>query len=182
MKNIYVVFTFIVFSFLGNAQEKHSVIFNSYTAIGFVAGKAPVDFAAQTENGIGYKNWFIGAGLGIDLYYKTTLPVFIAIKKEFPLKNNSWFIYANGGTHTATNNKKNVGTFSTITTKGGFYGDAGIGYKIKTRKRQSVFFTIGNTIKNMEETEVYDNGFGMPGIYYTQNKLSRIAFKMGYQF
>jgi len=48
---------------ISEAQKKRGLTFNSYNSAGLVAGKLPVTFAAQTENGITINNWFVGAGL-----------------------------------------------------------------------------------------------------------------------
>ncbi len=182
MRCIFLIAAVILFSNPVTAQKKNALVFNSYNSVGFVAGKLPVTFAAQTENGITYKNWFIGAGFGIDNYYKKTLPLFVAIKKEFPFKTNSLFLYVNAGTNFIAKDKVITNVFSTESSQGGFYGDAGIGYKIKSGKRSSVFFNLGNTVKNIKETETTTDFLGMPGIYESQHKFSRIAFKTGYQF
>ncbi len=164
------------------AQKKSVSVFNSYNSVGFIAGKLPVAFAAQTENGITYKKWFVGAGLAIDLYYKETLPLFVAFKKDIALKTNSLFLYVNAGKNIVAKDKKIVGTFSTIETKGGFYADAGVGYKIKIAKKGSIFFSMGNTVKNIREIETTSDFFGMPGIFDSHYKFSRLVFKMGCQF
>jgi hypothetical protein len=163
------------------AQQKHGAVFNSYNSVGFVAGKLPVSFAAQTENGIKYKNWFAGAGFGIDTYWWQSLPLFFAFKKEFSFKNSGIILYVNTGTNIIKKNKKIVGAFSTTETLGGFYGDAGAGYKIKITKSSSIFFTLGNTVKHITQTE-QSVDTGLPYYYTTKHKLSRIAFKIGYQF
>jgi hypothetical protein len=181
MKRLFLFTAVIIFCSTVQAQKKHAVVFNSYNAVGFVAGKLPVSFAAQTENGIKYKNWFIGAGFGIDLYYKESLLLFGAVKKEFKVKSNSVFLYANTGGNIIAKDKNVPGFFSTIKTQGGFYADAGVGYKIKITKRSNVFFSVGNTVKNIQETEgSVDTGF--PYSFVTKRKLSRIGFKIGYQF
>jgi hypothetical protein len=182
MRCIFLIAAVILFSSTVTAQKKHALVFNSYNSVGFVAGRLPVTFAAQTENGIKFKNWFIGAGFGIDNYYKKTLPLFIAAKKEFPFKTNSLFLYVNAGTNFIAKDKVITNAFSTASLQGGFYADAGVGYKIKTTKRSNVFFSVGNTVKNIKETETTTDFLGMPGIYESQRKLSRIAFKTGYQF
>ena len=164
------------------AQKKVAATFNSYNSAGFIAGKLPVAFAAQTENGIAYKKWFAGAGVAIDLYYKETLPLFAAVKKDFSLKTNSLFLYVNAGKNIVAKDKKIVGIFSTIETKGGFYADAGVGYKIKIAKKSSFFFSIGNTVKNIRQIETTLDFFGMPGISDTHYKFSRLIFRLGYQF
>ena len=178
------VLIILLFIIWGNtiAQKKQGVVFNSYNSIGFVAGKLPIGFTAQTENGIKIKGWFIGAGFGIDTYFAESMPLFTAVKKEFIFKKNSFFLYAAAGENLIVKNKTIVGTFTTVQRKGGFYGDAGVGYKIITAKNSSVYFSLGNTIKKQTESAFASDVFGMPGIYYTQYKFSRIAFKLGFQF
>ena len=97
MKYTFLLGAAFLFLTIAMAQRKHAVVFNSYNSVGFVAGKMPIAFAAQTENGIKFKHWFIGVGFGIDYYYMQTLPLFGAIKKEFLIKNNSLFLYGNAG-------------------------------------------------------------------------------------
>jgi hypothetical protein len=179
----YLLFTSLIIFVCTNiiAQQNHGAVFNSYNSIGFVAGKLPVSFATQTENGVKYKNWFAGAGFGIDTYFWKSLPLFFAVKKEFSFKNSGIILYVNTGKNIIKKNRKIVGTFSTIETQGGFYGDAGAGYKIKITKSSNIFFTLGNTVKHIKQTEESINT-GFPYSYTTQHKLSRIAFKIGYQF
>ncbi len=162
--------------------QKKKVIFCSYNSVGFVTGKLPVAFTAQTENGFEYNNWFIGAGFGIDLYYRELMPLFAAVKKSFPTKNNSLFIYINAGRNIVAKNKKSFTAFSTVETSGGFYTDVGIGYKIKISKKNNIFFSGGSTIKNIRQTGFSVDAYGMPGILDTHHKFSSIAFRMGYQF
>ena len=186
MKYLFITILFFACNLKTAAQKKGAAIFNSYNSVGFVAGALPVAFAAQTENGITYKNWFAGAGLAIDLYYKETLPLFAAVKKDFPFKANSFFLYVNAGKNIVAKNKKIVGTFSTIETQGGFYADAGVGYKLKIARKGNIFFSIGNTVKNIlqHETGFTYDFLGMPGVIdtYKKYKFSRISFKTGYQF
>jgi hypothetical protein len=165
------------------AQQHRAIAFNSYTAAGFVTGKLPPGFIAQTENGIKFNNWFIGAGFGIDNYYRQTLPLFAAIKKEFPFKKaNSLFLYANAGKNLVTKDKSLNNSFFHSTTKGGFYGDAGVGYKIRACKKVAAFFCIGNTIKNIREIGEAQDAYGTPGIYDAYRKFARVSFKLGFQF
>ncbi|GAB2822332.1 hypothetical protein [Ferruginibacter profundus] len=181
MKYLVVIITLLVVNVRVQAQNKNAIVFNSYNAIGFVAGKSPVALAAQTENGIKIKNWFIGAGIGIDNYYKKTMPLSGAIKKEFMLKTNSLFLYANVGGNIIPGDKEIKRAFTIISTTGGLYLDAGVGYKIKITTGSSIYFTLGNSYKNLKETETSaDSGF--PYYYTTKHNLSRIAVKAGFQF
>jgi hypothetical protein len=181
MKTLFLLVAVSFFGTLVNAQQKPAVGFNSYNSAGFIAGKLPIAFTAQTENGLTYKNWFFGAGLGLDNYFIKTLPLFASVKKEFLLKKNSLFLYVNGGGQFVAKDKKISNAFSSIVTEAGSYYDAGLGYKIKTTKKSSVFFTLGNTYKTVRQTETsLDTGF--PFFYVTEYKLSRISFRAGYQF
>ena len=182
MKALILVFAAVFILNNAGAQKKNSIIFNSYNSLGFVAGKSPIAFTAQTENGIVFKNWFFGAGVGIDEYYIKTIPLFGSVKKIIPLKSNSIFLYANAGGNIITGDKTQKKIYSTLFTKGGFYGDAGLGYKIKTGKKSNAFFSIGNTIKTITETENMFDIWGMGGVYFARHNLSRVSLKLGYQF
>lgn len=181
MKYLLLILTGILFYCNVYAQHKQPVVFNSYNSIGFVAGKSPVALAAQTENGVKYNNWFLGAGFGMDNYFIKTLPLYLAVKKEFSVKKNSLFLYVNAGGNFIAKDKETKNGFTAKATKGGFYADAGAGYKIKTTNRSSIYFSIGNSVKQIRQAETsLDTGF--PYTYETKYKLSRIAFKAGYQF
>jgi len=181
MKYAILMIAELLFCLSISAQHRHALAFNSYNSVGCVAGKAPLDFAAQTENGIKFRHWFIGAGFGMDNYYRKTLPLFGALKKEFIIKNNSLFLYGNAGGNLIARDKEIRKAFSTVSSEGGLYLDAGVGYKIKLGKKTGIFFSLGNTLKTIKETEIStDSGF--PYYYRTENKLSRVSFKMGFQF
>ena len=182
MKHAALLVPVFVCCFTIAAQQRHAVVFTSYNAVGLVAGKLPLDFTAQTENGIEFKNWFVGAGFGFDNYYRATFSLFGAIKKTFPVKHNSLFLYANAGKNLIAKDRSINNSFSTSYTKGGFYGDAGAGYKIKTTKKTAVFFCVGNSFKNIREIEETHGPFGMPGVYDGQRKFARVSFKLGFQF
>lgn len=163
------------------AQQQHSPVFNSYNSIGFVAGKSPVAFTAQTVNGLSFNKWFVGAGFGIDDYFIKTLPLFIDVKRAFDFKKSHLFLYADVGSHFVTKDKRTTTSFSTLTNTGNLYLDAGLGITIKTAFKNAVFFSVGNTLKNITKTETsLDTGY--PYKSKTDYKLSRIVFKAGYRF
>src|SRR5688500_18561364 len=96
----------LLFHHFGIAQSNQKTYFHSYNAVGFLAGKSPIAFTAQTVNGIELHGWFIGAGFGIDDYKISSLPLFLDVKKFFRFKNNKVFIYADGGSHSITKESK----------------------------------------------------------------------------
>ncbi|MES1225608.1 MAG: hypothetical protein ABUT20_59565 [Bacteroidota bacterium] len=164
------------------AQNKHPVSFGSYNSVGIVKGKYEAAFIAQTENGIVIKNWFAGGGFGIDNYYRQTLPVYAALKKIIPVKRNGLLLYANIGGNIIAKNKTVKNFNGNTNTTGGLYADAGAGYKFKIGKRNSVFLSVGNTVKKIEEVQIGTDYLGMPTIYQELRSFSRMSFKLGYQF
>jgi hypothetical protein len=163
------------------AQPSRAFTFNSYNAVGFLAGKSPVAFTAQTVNGVQCHNWFAGAGFGIDDYFISSMPLFIDVKKEFAFKKMRGFLYGDVGTHFMTKDKTTSTPFSFTNTKGNLYLEGGAGLKIKTGQKSNVYFSVGNTMKKITQKETsLDTGF--PYTYKTSYKLSRISFRMGYQF
>jgi hypothetical protein len=165
----------------GIAQTKNHIGFSSYNAVGFVAGNSPVAFTAQTVNGVSYGKWFAGAGFGLDQYHIKTLPLFVDVKRTFILNRITLFLFADAGTHFAERDKKINTAFASFTTKGGLYLDAGLGCKLPTGRTGHIFFSLGNTLKKITQTETsLDTGFPYKNEIF--NTLSRISFKMGYQF
>ena len=139
-------------------------------------------FAAQTINGVELNDdWFAGIGFGTDNYFTNTLPLFVDVKKVFEWKKIKLFLYADGGVHFITGISKSSTTYSSSVTKAREYLDAGIGCKFKIVSNQHVFLSLGNTLKTITTKETFtytDNS----DYYLTRNKLSRISFKIGYQF
>ncbi len=181
MRNLLCLVVLIFTGTKNIAQTNKDAGFESYNAVGLLAGKSPVAFSAQTVNGLRYRGWFVGAGFGIDEYVISSLPLFLDVKKEFSLKNVTLFLYGDAGTHFITKNKTTILTFTKEQTEAKLYLDAGLGVKLKTGKKNNVFFSIGNSMKTMEETESsLDTGF--PYSNKTNYKFSRISFRLGYQF
>ena len=67
--------------------------FSSINQIGLLAGEGGEGFQLQTINGLRYKTWMVGAGVGIDGYRFRSIPLFLELRKEFNLKSNAFFIY-----------------------------------------------------------------------------------------
>ena len=143
MRYLIIVIACFLFSGQAIAQKKNRYLFNSYNSVGFVAGKSPVEYTVQTINGVNYKNWFLGAGIGIDNYFIKSYPLFVSLRKDFLLKKNSWFLYGDAGGQIMGNDENESTEFWEYSTTGGFYMDAGIGYKLKTTKKAAVFFSLG---------------------------------------
>ncbi len=178
------VFCFVVYFLCSTtivAQTKTPITFDSYNAVGFLAGKSPVAFAAQTVNGLRFDQWFVGAGFGIDEYKISSLPLFIDVKKMFKVRHLLLYVYGDAGTHFTTRDKTTNNGFSDISTKGKLYGDAGIGIQFPAGKNSHVFLTVGNSLKTFRQIETApDNGF--PFSYSTSYQLNRISCRAGFRF
>lgn len=165
-----------------NSVAQKSLTFNSYNSLGIVAGKQPAAFTAQTANGVSVNSWFLGLGLGLDCDYKRTMPLFAVIKKQLLSGKNIPFLYVNAGSNIILNDRVKKDVLSTITTKGGAYADMGLGYKRSVGSRNSIFFTLGYSVKRMHEYGTIPDEYGMAGAYDKQISMNRVAVRAGFQF
>ncbi len=181
MRTLFCCFVSLLCSTKIIAQKGTAVTFDSYNAVGFLAGKSPVAFSAQTVNGLGFNQWFVGVGFGIDEYLISSLPLFLDVKKMFMLKNLRLYVYGDAGTHFASRDKTVNNGFSVSSTKGKLYGEAGLGIQFPLGKNKHIFLSIGNSLKTLKRTEkLLDTGF--PFTYSTTYKLNRISCRAGFLF
>jgi hypothetical protein len=181
MRKLLCAFFFLLCGSTSFAQSKTTAAFDSYNAVGFLAGKSPLAFTAQSVNGIRLDKWFVGAGFGIDDYFISSLPFFVDVRRELFSKKFCLFVYGDAGTHFTSKDKSNTGGFTSIHTKGKLYLDAGLGLKLDAGKNNHGFLTVGNTLKNVERTE-FSPELSMPYKYSSLYKLSRLSVKIGFQF
>jgi len=169
------------------AKKSCSCSFSSINQLGLLRGEGGTFFQFQTINGIRYKTWFAGVGVGMDLYPTDGIHVFIDVRKELFDTRFTPFIYADGGIHIASiNDNKTLGQHTKYSN--GFYMDAGIGYKIGFRKRGGLLLSGGYSYKIVEESTAYISNNAC-GIYpcneyvniYTW-RLNRLSMKLGWQF
>ncbi|MBS1935120.1 MAG: hypothetical protein JST96_14050 [Bacteroidetes bacterium] len=118
----------------------------------------------QTINGVKYKSWFGGIGVGLDYYCYCTIPLFAEIRKEFLKSANKIFVYADAGTNIywqRGNDAKHFPIHDKF--KNGFYGEIGAGYKFILSRKSALQFSIGYSYKKLTEQGTYlfiDTGFG----------------------
>ncbi|THU35905.1 hypothetical protein FAM09_21170 [Niastella caeni] len=189
---LFVVLTGVVL--ISSAQEAKqeqpvkkgcSCSFSSINQIGVLNGGKGAYFEAQTINGVRYKTWFAGIGVGLDYYFRHGYPVFLDVRKDLLDKPFTPFFYIDGGFHLV--NKKIVpeSRWYQNVYSNGFYGGAGVGYKVGFRSKFRVLASAGYSYKNV--TRKYENvlGCGTPcwEHYYTyKNYLHRFSMKLGVQF
>ena len=160
--------------------------FHSVINIGLLEGQTGSAFQIQTVNGMQYRSWFAGIGVGLDFYRYRTIPFFIDFRKEFGSSLNKFFAYADGGVNFCwlTDQEKTTyladDHFNT-----GFYTDLGLGYKIGLARNNHLLLSIGYSLKKLEETYLSyayfppDNTLNKAQTNYS---LNRLTMKIGWEF
>ena len=160
--------------------------FHSINNVGLLEGETGSAFQLQTINGMQYRSWYAGVGLGLDFYRYRTIPLFIDFRKEFGSEINKFFAYADGGVNFAwlTDNEKATNLpddhFET-----GFYTDLGLGYKVGVGKTNHLLLSIGYSLKKLKET--YTSYYYFPPGNKSDKEeinysLNRLTIKVGWEF
>lgn len=172
-------------------QSTDSVIrpgmrFHSINQIGLIKGQQKdLRVQLQTINGIEFKKVFLGLGAGIDYYDRRSIPLFADLRTSLPFSNHSFFTYGDIGVNFPW--EKDVKKEWIIyKNKAGLYYDLGLGYSIKTTKRNAFFISAGYSRKERKEktTNYWMNGgqivYGQSYNYSYQQR--RIVVKLGLMF
>jgi len=175
----------------GSISAQHKTVacpwqFHSIKNVGLLEGQTGSAFQLQSVNGMQYRSWYVGIGLGLDFYRYRTIPLFLDIRKEFGKGPDKFFAYADGGVNFAwlTDNEKTTyltdDHFNT-----GFYTDLGLGYKVGVGRTNHLLLSLGYSLKKLKETyQTYsylppDNALEMEHIDYN---LNRLTLKIGWEF
>jgi hypothetical protein len=172
------------------AKKGCSCSFSSINQAGLATGEKGSYFLAQTINGIRYKTWFVGAGLGLDTYRSLTAPVFLDVRKNLFNKTATPFVYADGGMQFAVKKNERKNDFSNTDYSTGLYYDLGIGYQVGLKNKHAFLMSAGYSVKNTEERLTTNYGeficithpcySGYASTY--KYRLNRISLKLGYRF
>jgi hypothetical protein len=164
----------------GIAQMKAKYKFTSINEMGLLAGESLPQIQLQTINGVSYKTYSAGIGLGMDDYYERTFPLFVDLRKRFYKKETAPFLYGDVGYSFIS--KKSV-TGWEMDKKGAVYYGAGIGYEIATNSRVKAVFDVGYSYKRF--SRVIDNEPWRSSLHYFDTydySLNRISIKAGLRF
>lgn len=117
--------------------QAQKIKFNNITGAGITTGQS-TGFTAQTINGISYKNWSAGIGVGYDNYQFKNIPVFLDLRKYFGAGKIKAFIYTAGGIscplYTSDMPRKQFNTAGGYIMHPTFYVEPGAGIAIKVGK------------------------------------------------
>lgn len=168
------------------AKQGCSCSFSSINQIGVLNGSKGAYLQLQTINGIRYKTWFAGIGAGIDYYTRRGFPLFLDVRKDIFDKRSTPFLYADAGIHLVYKKKEKLSQWYQNTYSNGFYGDAGIGYKLGFRSTGGLLVSAGYSYKYIDRK--YEYITVCPTVrcyedYFTyHNYYHRLSLKVGWQF
>jgi len=160
--------------------------FQSLFQGGLLEGAAGPSWNIQTINGLHYKSWFAGIGIGLDYYNMRTIPLFLDVRKEIFRKNRTPYLYADDGIHINWLKSKEKPRWGLSNYNRGFYYDVGAGYKLGFGKRDALLVGAGFTMKTLREERIVIPQCIQPPCdptkdYYNYT-FSRLSLKVGWQF
>ena len=188
MKNKWLIIA-VLFPSLCFSQGKISKgKITAITSTGFAAGEGTAKPLYQVSTGFTFHDWFTGVGVGLDQYKFNTIPLFADLRMSFG-KAKLAFFYANGGYNFPGkhNEDDHSGSFKTSEKLfGGFYMDAGIGYRVRLSPLHRILFSAGYSQKNTKSRV----GYGTlclvapcpEQIYHYEYQLGRIVSKISWEF
>jgi hypothetical protein len=195
MKAVILSFMLGVFSLCLSAQalnqpaaklNKCSCGFQSILQGGLVEGNAGPSWSIQAVNGVYYKSWFGGVGVGIDYYMMRTVPLFIDIRKDLFKRAKTPFLYADAGIHFDWLKSKEKPFWGSSDYNRGLYYDVGGGYKITLKAANALFVSAGYSLKRLSEerttTPQCIQAPCDPSKEYYKYNFKRLSFKVGWQF
>ena len=159
--------------------------FHSINNVVLLEGQAGSALQLPTINGAQYKSWFAGVGIGLDYYRYRTIPLFLDVRKEFGKRSNKLFIYEDAGMNFYWERDTYAKQFPVDDKfKNGFYGETGVGYKLKLNQRINLLFNAGYSYKNITEEGTYPYMYPiLAGMEYPVEKinynLNRFVLQVG---
>jgi hypothetical protein len=164
-----------------------SCSFSSVNQTGLLYGTNGAYYQLQTINGIKYKTWFAGIGVGVDPYFRTGYPVFVDLRKDLINKRATPFLYADVGVHIVKDNNDQVNQWYENDYSNGAYTDVGIGYKFAVFSKLQGVVSAGYSYKNVNRKNKYLGNNCASGRCYDnydtyKDYLHRGTIKIGFQF
>jgi hypothetical protein len=164
-----------------------SCSFSSINQVGLLYGTKGGYYLLQTINGIRYKTWFAGIGVGVDPYFRTGYPVFVDFRKDLINKSATPFLYADVGVHIVKDKNDLLNQWYEDVYRNGAYTDVGIGYKFSIFSKFQGVISAGYSYKNVERRNMYIGNNCTSGRCYDnyetyKDYLHRGTIKLGFQF
>ncbi len=155
MKKTTLVLLFLPLGLFAQNKKVSKPGWRMITSTGIVAGESDTKPVFQLSGGIVYDRHFAGIGIGYDTYQFNSIPLFADWRMSFG-KKQIGFIYANGG-YNFPGKYKDENEFDKASDllKGGFYMDAGMGYRIPLGNFNRLSFSAGYSRKNIRQLKTF---------------------------
>ncbi|HVZ97564.1 MAG TPA: hypothetical protein VG847_11855 [Chitinophagaceae bacterium] len=153
-KKILLIFLTLIACVKLHAQQK-KIHFRSIGSLSYFIGQSRNDWGFQIINGIAFKNYFSGIGVGADYYYYNSYPLFFD-QRVYVGKKRILFGYGDlGYNFNNGHNKpgKEAGYYTSYRFSGGLYTNVGMGIRIPLKnKRSFLTFSAGFAYKELHNT------------------------------
>ncbi len=153
----YIILLFLFFPFVALSQSKKTSKsgWRVISSAGLIAGQTDNRPVFQLSGGLVKNRHFAGVGIGYETYRFNSFPVFADWRMDFG-KKRIGFLYGNAGYNFPGHNKEE-NEFSKVSDriKGGFFMDAGIGYRIRLGTFHCLSFSAGYTRKDIRHIKTY---------------------------
>lgn len=159
---------------------KEPVRFQSILQAGLLLGESETEFEVQSINGIKWKTFSGGIGVGIDNYVFRTIPFFIDLRADILKKQNTPFVFADAGMQFPWVQDAQKSYNIDPEYKSGFYFNAGAGYKINMFKRNAIIFSAAFSLKKVDETEAVCGIVSCTEAYTYEYTFRRLSLKVGW--
>ncbi len=160
-------------------------VFHALTQVGILEGERETKMQLQWINGLQYKTWFGGIGVGLDYYFQRSIPLFADIRKDLS-KKVPLFIYGDLGVHFPWIKKAAESGWMETEYKNGLFYEAGLGYRAQVNARNAIVVSAGYSEKALAELRKEPYIWGPPNMPQRVNRfdyrLKRISIKAGFQF
>ncbi len=172
-----------------NTQAQKKIAFSSQNFAGVLIGETGSTLQLQTINGVKKDSWFTGVGVGIDWYYRRSVPVFLSVNREFfPKNKRSFLLSADAGINFSWPGQVyyDYPPYG-VKQKNGLYWASGAGYKFGVGKSDNaILLQLGYSYKQMGEESRYVSPCLIPPCPETVTtydyRLKRLSFKIGWGF
>ena len=168
------------------AKKGCSCSFGSINQAGVLNGSKGASLTLQSINGIKYKTWFAGVGLGFDGYYRSGFPLFLDVRKDLQNKEQTPFLYADVGYHFLRDTKDRLNEWYENTyNKGSMYTDVGVGYRFGFLSKNRWVISAGYSYKYVRYYNRYlwecPTARCNESYITVKNYLHRYSMKLGFQ-
>jgi hypothetical protein len=162
------------------AQDKAR--FKSINQVGLLVGASRSAFQVQSVNGVSYRGYTMGVGVGMDNYYFKTIPVFVDVRKNIFPKKASPFVYGDVGASLPQDREVLVNYGQHSNYARGLYYDIGIGYTSPIWKVVGMTVSLGYSGKEMKETRSYRYPGADGRQEFYDYSFRRLSLKLGFDF